>query len=608
MKELLTEFLATILKEAGTPAKIIANKTDAKTKRVVRTPGTVWQTAGKKWSAKRMDGTSEYGFDSEEAARVWLAGTEKTPDKIGSMGREDPELTAAKARLSKSLAAATATKQGTEKPTTSGPDTPPGYMSKSSASAGIVGSLESTEDNPNPMRLPVRDGKPLPVRCIMDGDTPVDVREQKGRDRAVAIIDARLREIQDITIQACKDFTGNIQAQKWLGEVGELHALKEILQAGKEAYLMPDSKAESDLVIIGRREVTTEDTVTTELTVVEISVKSSTKEEVGQRGANARAPILRMLDGKNITLPGVGEVSASSAASIVYDIREQLGYFLTDDVAVKEPGKKKRQLDLVSGSADSGSANIPRAKQLDRFTPQYQIHYRDNEVENGVPTRENQGYFERSRLVEVDDVDAFRARLTTHIAKNYPAEDQEKQIQIMEHYLSKLTNEIKANKNYTLAELRNFLMENVGKICDNTNPPTDAIIQSDLVGLKFDATTGKPTVSVAQADAVRQCIDEAEKAARDKKVGDVVGDKPLTDPASASQTVGDVLDANCYDSNGRMKWKCQFSKFLKPVWIAQARVSKSTGRGGIQFKLNWASPAKCTKTNSKPVKEYVDGM
>jgi hypothetical protein len=69
-----------------------------------------------------MDGTSEYGFDSEEAARAWLAGTEKTPDKIGSMGREDPELTAAKARISKSLAAATATKQGTEKPTTSEPD------------------------------------------------------------------------------------------------------------------------------------------------------------------------------------------------------------------------------------------------------------------------------------------------------------------------------------------------------------------------------------------------------------------------------------------------------------------------------------------------------
>ena len=153
-------------------------------------------------------------------------------------------------------------------------------------------------------------------------------------------------------------------------------------------------------------------------------------------------------------------------------------------------------------------------------------------------------------------------------------------------------------------------MENVGKICDNTNPPTDAVVQSDLVSLKFDAGTGVPAVSVARADAVRKCIDAAEKAARDKKkkVGDVVGDKPLDDPESAGQTIGDVLDANCYDSNGRMKWRCQFSKYLKPVWIAQARVSKSTGRGHIQFKLNWASPTKCTKTNSTPVQKYVDGI
>jgi hypothetical protein len=557
-----------------------------------------------------MDGTSEYGFDSEEAARAWLAGTKQSPNKMGSMAMNKDRDADTIAQIGKDLQdpAKVAAMQGLEKPTTSGPDTPPGYMSKSSASAGIVGSLESTKDNPNPnpMGLPVRDEKPLQVRYIMDGDTPVDVREPAGRKRAVEIINARLTEIQDITIQACKDFTGNIQAQKWLGEVGELYALREILDGedGREAYLMPDSKAESDLVIIGRREVTTEDTVITDLTVVEISVKSSTKEEVGQRGANARAPILRMLDGKNITLPGVGEVSASSAASIVYDMREQLGYFLTDDVAVKEPGKKKRQLQLLP----SGSLEIPRAKQLDRFTPQYQTDYRNNTVYNGVPTRENQGYFERSRLVGADDVDAFKARLTAHIAKNYPAKDQEKQIQIMEHYLSKLKKEVEANPNYTLAELRNFLMENVGEISDNTNPPTDAIIQSDLVGLKFDATNGKPTVSVARADAVRQCIDDAEKAARNKKVGDVVGDKPLDDPESASQTVGDVLNANCYDSDGRMKWKCQFSKFLKPVWIAQARVSKSTGRGGLQFKLNWASPTKCTKLNSTDVKTYVNGI
>lgn len=71
MKELLTEFLSNLLNE-----------------REVHAPGTVWQTAGNSWAAKRMDGTTEYGFKSEKAARAWLAGGKKSdaPEKIG--GRE----------------------------------------------------------------------------------------------------------------------------------------------------------------------------------------------------------------------------------------------------------------------------------------------------------------------------------------------------------------------------------------------------------------------------------------------------------------------------------------------------------------------------------------
>jgi hypothetical protein len=57
VKELLTEFLSNLLNE-----------------REVHAPGTVWQTAGNKWAAKRMDGTTEYGFGSEQHARLWMQG------------------------------------------------------------------------------------------------------------------------------------------------------------------------------------------------------------------------------------------------------------------------------------------------------------------------------------------------------------------------------------------------------------------------------------------------------------------------------------------------------------------------------------------------------
>lgn len=78
MKELLTEFLSNLLNE----------------ERVVRKPGTVWATAGKKWAAKRNDGTYESGFESEESARKWLAGVKKsvggTKDKSSPTQPETP--------------------------------------------------------------------------------------------------------------------------------------------------------------------------------------------------------------------------------------------------------------------------------------------------------------------------------------------------------------------------------------------------------------------------------------------------------------------------------------------------------------------------------------
>ena len=87
MKELLTEFLSTILDEE-------------------RSTGEVWQTSGKKWAARNRDGDTRYGFDSEASARQWMMGAKPTsdkPEKFGSMGREDPKAQAVSKQFRKDL-------------------------------------------------------------------------------------------------------------------------------------------------------------------------------------------------------------------------------------------------------------------------------------------------------------------------------------------------------------------------------------------------------------------------------------------------------------------------------------------------------------------------
>jgi hypothetical protein len=446
------------------------------------------------------------------------------------------------------------------------PATQPGYEEgKSAASAEITGEVTNHPTAKN------EDGSPLEVRYIIDENgNAVDTSTEEGRKTAVRIINGQLERMRPTTIQACQDFKGNIQAQKWLGEIGELHALREILETGREAYLLKDSNKESDIAIIDER---TGDEK--KLKIIQISVKSSIGEKFGKRGANARAIILAMVRGKTSNFdPNLGDVPAEVAIDSIYDIREGLGYFISDDIVVKVPGKKTRELELTP-------------EKLDRCTPEYRTAYEQDAVINGKRVRENQALFERSRLITTDDLDEYEevmmAKIDEENKSSTPEEIAERK-RLAKFYLDRLRQEVAdAPNGYNMQRLQAFILNNMGEVNDNTDPPSDAIIQSDLVGLQFNAQTGVPKVTVAKAQDIRDCIEARER----EKTGE-------TSPTPKVPTSG-----------GRMKWADQFSRFITPVWANQGRVSKRTGRGNIQFKLNWAPDVDCAQQNSSSVRDYL---
>jgi hypothetical protein len=400
-----------------------------------------------------------------------------------------------------------------------------------------------------------KNGNPLKIRYIVDENgNEVDTSTDDGRRKALEIINQHITSVQTKTIDACKNFTRNQKSKQWLGGIGEIYAYKEILEAGADAYLAPDSNPESDIIIINRAG---EDQ---DLKIIEISVKSSLGENVGQMGANARTIITKMVEGKTSNFdPTLGDVSATAAINAIYDVREVLGRIISHDAVTGDVGKKT--LDLSE-------------EQLSRCTPEYQRMYRENAQTTGGHVKEVFSLYERNRLITEEDLATYEVEILKHIERKYKKYPQviDERKRLAAYYLKKLRQEISDNPGYTMVQLQDFIIKNMGVVSDNTNPPTDVKIESDLIGIQFNAETGIPTINLAKADNVKRCVDS--------KTG-------------SSGT------------RGRIKWEKQLTNYTNISWRPQARVGRRKDRGYIQFKMNWAPEKDCTKKSWQSVKDYL---
>jgi len=399
-------------------------------------------------------------------------------------------------------------------------------------------------------------GNPLEVRYIKDeSGNPIDTGSEEGRKQALEVINKHIAAIQSKTIDACKTFKTSQTSKQWLGGVGELYAYKELLEAGVEAYLLPDSNPESDIVIISK------DGDEKDLNIVEISVKSSLGEDVGQMGASTRAVVTKMVEGKTSNFdPELGGVSAATAINAVYDVRYILGNVVSFNAVTGTTGK--RVLDLSD-------------EQLERCTPEYQAAYRANQQTSEGPIVEIFSLFEQNRLITDKDLITYEETIMTYIEKKNKKESPEvidEAKRLAQYYLKKLKQEVANNPRYTLADTRVFIIKNMGIVADNTNPPSDVFIESDLIGIQFDAETGVPKINMARASDVKACIDSNTKSS---------------------------------GTDGREKWADQLPKYLDVKWRAQHRIAKGKTRGPIEFKMNWAPEKNCTKKSWQSVKDYL---
>jgi len=304
------------------------------------------------------------------------------------------------------------------------------------------------------------------VRAVVGADgEPINTSTKKGRKKAVKVLNERIEAARPKMIAAAGMARGRGKTivKKWLGEVGELIALRDLLESGVEAYLLPDSVPKNDILVIsytGKQR---------KLTAQWLSVKTTfAGEESNKRGSNALPDFEHVLGDKTIKI-GKKEVHA---VEYFRDMMEFLG------------GLWRKYSEGHVGTKHVYSDGIKRSDLLKKPI----------KLPNGEKGYINHREFMRARRVSEDDVN--------HFVKQF--EDVFNPV-IIKDIQKKAVKRIQKSKGkFNLLDLTNMMREVAGNLLEKTNSTWSQ--GSDVMTFRFNTETGagKNAVTVAQAETVTE--------------------------------------------------------------------------------------------------------
>lgn len=299
------------------------------------------------------------------------------------------------------------------------------------------------------------DGKQQLVRLMVDkSGKPLDVKNEKVRKQASKLIFEQIKKFRPKIVQAAKIAHGSTLAKKWLGDVGELYTLGQLLEAGAEAYLLPDSEPKNDIVLSFAHK-------NRNLAAQYISVKSTyTNEEINRLGANALSDVQNAVGGKAITF-GNNKVFAADYLAGAFSIKRQLMNSITR-------GRVGRVGIYISPDEKNKLMSAPE------------------KLPKGLGFASQAAYL-KSRKITLSDL------------KKLDIDPNDK---IMKNLVRDLFIRIKKNSKLSLADLSEFLVDEIAFVLSQTR----TVIQprSDLMAFRFNETDGigDDAVRVACAEDV----------------------------------------------------------------------------------------------------------
>lgn len=416
------------------------------------------------------------------------------------------------------------------------------YAQKSEITKGIV-STEHTE-LPNGTK----------VRQLLDTNgNAVDVSTDSGRKAAVAILTERLDGVSEKTLKAIDNFNNTTETvKKWLGEVGELQALKQLLELNTEAYLLTDSERKNDIAVVDRSGDSDN------LNIGFISVKSTQGESgVNALGANCKADYSKLTskgdDTFSTTISGAEvELNPSQVIGSTIDIKSGIFKKFSINANIKKVKLSDGKLAKLPEYDRERNGDVPSDKL---------------EVVNGKTYfRKQSGYLQHTRFTKKDADEFFNDEATDRFLtnldpKNNSIKDTSDRKKIKAYIKDRIVTDIVemelAGKVYSLADLNKSVYAIIGETFELAHVPIGATGDTMAISFKKGSTT--PNVSVIRKEDADESIQDCQnsnkniKDNRERRMGMVVNCLKMSSRTRALPSTGGRFILDGIDNlNGRM--------------------------------------------------------
>jgi hypothetical protein len=339
-------------------------------------------------------------------------------------------------------------------------------------------------------------GTPTAVRQIIDEKgNVIDVSTHSGRTRAVKILNARINQFEGSGGQierACellgqKSLPEKISTplRKWLGNLGELCGLRDMLAAGIESHLLSDSNPKNDIVSLidcggkGNR---------SDIKLVGISTKSHRGKKLGRPDASALSYIRDTVRGKPVTLRyGTGGKTgrvfqSEDIVTSLFTMQKVIHRALTKDTVIK----RGEENTIVKPTDFDGNWDE------DLFA----------QAVKAPPRGGGQRILMSARKITPDDVQNLFRNKDNPVYKQLLSDmtkfmgEESVAIALIDTLSYRLIETIEAHKgeHFSLADFNEWFTDEIVNIIDKyhpeTNKPSSLVFQSDMMLATFDAKKG----------------------------------------------------------------------------------------------------------------------
>jgi hypothetical protein len=359
-------------------------------------------------------------------------------------------------------------------------------------------------------------GRTLPngtkVRDILDeGGNPIDVKTSEGRKKASEVIQKRLESFDAKIKEAIENFSSGVEVKKWLGEVGEMSALVQILEQDVEAYLLTDSERKNDIVFV--KSNGEEGALDTGY----LSVKTTLQgEQVNKLGANCKADLDKLSESAKpifeSTVNGKAfNLKPTNVLGSIIDIKS--GFFAK--FSIRDGVEKAKEGKLTKVNPER-HPNVSSEDTIDI---------------NGVTYFKDQSSYLKNTSLNEEEINEFfdkeADKFLTNLSKPKKGEtnqitdaDESNQTKgyLKEMFLADFKRKQAEGKSYSLYDMHETMYYVIGKTASESEMPIEAT--TDTMAIEFAQNNINPTVSVIKKEDANADINaqlEKNKAITDER-------------------------------------------------------------------------------------------